>query len=75
MGKSSKPLKEVLVRLEDRAIAEEVQTELSKLGFETQNMLDAVRVLTGKLPESKFSAARKVKGVRALEESRQVKAT
>jgi hypothetical protein len=62
--------KRYLVSLDDRTRtgAAEVLAVLESIGFEVDDVFDAIGVITGRLDEKRVSEARAVQGVGAIEE-------
>ncbi len=65
----------IIIKLDADAPVAQIQAKLKALGFVAESYLDAIGVLTGSIPPKETMAARKIEGVRAVEEARQVKAT
>jgi hypothetical protein len=63
--------KQLLVTLDDEYLdkAARVVASLKKAGLTNVKHLDSVGVVTGEAPPSKIEALKKVRGVRAVEES------
>ncbi len=62
----------ILVDVDEGASLEEVSAALSRAGVEITEQLDAIGVVRGRIDDARLSEIRKIPGVAAIEEERQV---